>query len=100
MQIRRDFLRSLEAIIVGIFLVQTVRYLYAALYADVSSADLVQRVPDRTTIENVLGYVDPATVRTDRPRMEGERDASINATSTNASAASRVCRSVQRRSRA
>ena len=45
-QIRQDFLRTLEAGIVGLFFVQAVRFLYATLYARASSADLVQRVPN------------------------------------------------------
>ena len=32
MQIRRDFLRILEASIVGFFLIQTIRFLYAAMF--------------------------------------------------------------------
>ena len=63
MQIRRDFLRALEAAIVGVFWVQSIRFLYAALYADVSSADLVQRVADVSRIIDLPGYVDPADVR-------------------------------------
>jgi endonuclease/exonuclease/phosphatase family metal-dependent hydrolase len=65
MQIRRDFLRVLEVTIVGIFMVQSIRFLYAALFADVSSADLVQRISDRSTIQHLPGYVDPATVQTE-----------------------------------
>ncbi|HLA45512.1 MAG TPA: hypothetical protein VJZ27_18835, partial [Aggregatilineales bacterium] len=63
MQIRRDFLRALEAAIVGVFWVQSIRFLYAALYADVSSADLVQRVADVSRIIDLPGYVDPADVQ-------------------------------------
>ncbi|MFP4322367.1 MAG: endonuclease/exonuclease/phosphatase family protein [Anaerolineales bacterium] len=63
MKIRRDALRSLEALIMGIFFVQSVRYLYAALFADISSADLVRRVPDREAIAGLPGVVDPATVQ-------------------------------------
>ncbi len=63
MKIRRDLLRSLEALIMGVFFVQSVRYLYAALFADVSSADLVRRVADRDAIADLPGVVDPATVQ-------------------------------------
>lgn len=65
MQLRRDFLRSLEAAIVSVLLIQTIRYLYAALYADLSSADLIRRLSDRSAFLNWPGYVDPATVRTE-----------------------------------
>lgn len=65
MQLRRDFLRSLEAAIVGLFLVQAVRYLYAALFADVSSADLVRRLADPSRAANLPGYVEPQHVQTE-----------------------------------
>lgn len=60
---RRDLLRSLEAIIVGLFWVQSVRYLIAALYADVSSADLVQRSGGYEALSRLHDVVDPALVR-------------------------------------
>ncbi len=61
--IRQDFLRSLEAGIVGLFWVQAVRFLYATLYARASSADLVQRVPNPATLGGVPGVVELATVQ-------------------------------------
>jgi len=65
MQIRRDFLRALEAAIMGFFMVQAIRYVYAALYADVSSADLVRRLVDTTFARSQAGFVEPATVQTE-----------------------------------
>ena len=61
--IRQDFLRTLEAGAVGLFFVQAVRFTYAALYARASSADLVGRVADPTTIAGVPGVVQLATVQ-------------------------------------
>lgn len=63
MQIRRDALRTLEAFIIGLFTIQTVRFLYAALYADISSADLARRVRDTSAFENLPGYIESATVQ-------------------------------------
>ena len=65
MQIRRDFLRILEATIVGFFLIQSVRFLYTAMFARVSSADLVRRLADRSAIEGLPGVVDPTEVQTE-----------------------------------
>ncbi len=50
---------------VGLFLVQGVRYLYATLYARASSADLVDRVPDRSLLDGVPGVVESATVQSE-----------------------------------
>jgi hypothetical protein len=36
-QLRQDFLRTIEAGIVGLFFVQAVRFLYATLYARASA---------------------------------------------------------------
>lgn len=62
MQLRRDFLRSVEAGFIGLFLIQAMRFLYGTLYAHISSADLVRRVADSTTLRDLPGYVDPSTV--------------------------------------
>lgn len=61
--LRQDFLRTLEAGTVGLFLVQAVRFTYASLYARASSADLVQRVPDRTALQGMPGVVELSTVQ-------------------------------------
>jgi exonuclease III len=62
MQLRRDFLRSIEAGFIGLFLIQSMRFLYGTLYAHISSADLVRRIADPTTLRDFPGYVDPSTV--------------------------------------
>jgi endonuclease/exonuclease/phosphatase family metal-dependent hydrolase len=62
---RRDLLRSLEAGIVGLFLVQAVRFVYATLYARASSADLVGRTTSSTALLDAPGVVESATVRTE-----------------------------------
>lgn len=62
-QLRRDLLRSLEAGIVGLFLIQGVRYLYATLYARASSADLVSRVANPASLSGVPGVVELSAVR-------------------------------------
>lgn len=61
--LRQDFLRTLEAGTVGLFLVQAVRFAYASLYARASSADLVQRVPDRASLQGMPGVVELSTVQ-------------------------------------
>jgi endonuclease/exonuclease/phosphatase family metal-dependent hydrolase len=63
MQLRRNLLRSLEASIVSVLLIQSIRYLYAALFADLSSADLTRRLADRSALVNLPGYVDPTEAR-------------------------------------
>jgi len=63
MQIRRDALRTLEALVMGLFLIQSIRHLYAALYADISSADLVRRLPNSESLATIPGYIEPATVQ-------------------------------------
>ncbi len=65
MRLRNDFLRTLEAGSVGLFLIQAARFLYATLYARASSADLVRRVPDPTTLGGVPGVVALNTVQTE-----------------------------------
>ncbi|MBI5960580.1 MAG: endonuclease/exonuclease/phosphatase family protein, partial [Chloroflexi bacterium] len=62
-QIRQDFLRSLEAASVGLCLVQSVRFLYATLYARASSADLAQRVPNFESLRSVPGVVEISTIQ-------------------------------------
>lgn len=63
LQLRRDFLRSLEAGFVGLFLIQAVRFVYAGLYARANSADLVERAADRAALGGVPGVVELATVQ-------------------------------------
>lgn len=46
---------------VGLFLVQGVRFVYALFYARASSADLVGRVPDSGALSGVPGVVQPLT---------------------------------------
>ncbi len=65
MRVRSDLFRTLEAGTVGLFLVQAARFLYATLYARASSADLVGRVPDPSTLAGVPGVVELATVQTE-----------------------------------
>ncbi len=62
-KLRRDILRFIEAAVVGLTFVQSVRYLYATLYARASSADLVGRVPAGRTLEGIPGVVEMATVQ-------------------------------------
>ncbi|PJF39311.1 MAG: hypothetical protein CUN55_14725, partial [Phototrophicales bacterium] len=62
MRLRRDFLRSVEAGVIGLLLIQAIRYLYGTLYAHLNSADLVRRVADPTALVNIYGYVEPSTV--------------------------------------
>lgn len=62
MQLRRDFLRSIEAGVIGLFLIQSMRFLYGTLYAHISSADLVRRLADPSPLFDLPGYVDPSTV--------------------------------------
>jgi len=62
-QLRQDFLRTIEAGAVGLLFVQAVRFLYAAAYARVSSADLAGRVPNPAALDGVPGVVELATVQ-------------------------------------
>ncbi len=62
MRLRQAFLRSVEAGIVGLFFIQSIRYLYSTLYAHISSADLVRRLVDSTHLLNEPGYIKPQTV--------------------------------------
>lgn len=64
-RLRRDFFRTLEAGLAGLFLIQSIRFLYATLYARASSADLVGRVPDESAIDGLPGVVEMATVQTE-----------------------------------
>ncbi len=61
--LRQDFLRTIEAGIVGLFFVQAVRFLYATLYARASSADLVQRVANPAMLNGKPGVVELTTVQ-------------------------------------
>lgn len=60
--LQRDFLRALEATLVGFFFVQTIRFLYTQLYARVSSADLVGRV-DYEAVKDIPGVVEVSQVQ-------------------------------------
>lgn len=60
---RRDLLRSIEAGIVGLFLVQAVRFIYATLYAHTSSADLVERTANPGAMTDVPGVIRQAAVQ-------------------------------------
>ena len=62
MQLRRNFLRSAEAGIIGLFLIQSIRFLFGTMYAHISSADLVRRVTDDAHLVNLPGYIEPASV--------------------------------------
>lgn len=62
MRLRRDFLRSIEAAVMGLFLIQAIRYLYGTIYAHISSADLVRRVANPETLAALPGYIEPASV--------------------------------------
>lgn len=57
MGIRRDFFRTIEAGVMGWFLIQSIRFLYGTLYAHVSSADLTRRLADPTPLANLPGYI-------------------------------------------
>lgn len=48
---------------VGLLLIQAIRFVYASLYARASSADLVQRAVDRAALEGVPGVVELTTVQ-------------------------------------
>ncbi len=63
MHLRRDFLRSVEAGVIGLFLIQAIRFLYGTLYAHVSSADLVGRVANTSPLRDLPGYITPAEVQ-------------------------------------
>ncbi|MCB9435819.1 MAG: endonuclease/exonuclease/phosphatase family protein [Anaerolineales bacterium] len=63
MQLRRDLLRSVEAGIMGLFLIQSIRFLYATFYAHISSADLVRRVINNDHLLSQPGYIEPLTVQ-------------------------------------
>lgn len=62
---RRDIFRLVEAALVGLFFVQTVRFLYGTLYAHVGSANLVAQTNDPSLIAGVPGVVDMASVQTE-----------------------------------
>ncbi len=62
---RRDIFCLAEAALVGLFLVQIVRFLYGALYAHVGSANLVSLTTSPDSLVGVPGVVDPANVQTE-----------------------------------
>ena len=57
MGIRRDILRTIEAGVMGLFLIQAIRYLYGTVYSHVSSADLTRRLIDQSALVDLPGYV-------------------------------------------
>ncbi|HRE47407.1 MAG TPA: hypothetical protein PLD47_06745, partial [Aggregatilineales bacterium] len=59
---RRDLLCLLESVFVGLFFVQAVRFLYGTLYAQVSSASLVNVTANREALQGQLGVVSAANV--------------------------------------
>lgn len=65
LRLRCDILRTLEAGLVGLSLIQAARFLYAAIYARASSADLVGRVPADRALSDIPGVVELATVQTE-----------------------------------
>ena len=56
---RRDFFRLLEATLVALFFVQSVRFLYSTLYAHFNSANLVALTADSAALANQSGAVQP-----------------------------------------
>jgi endonuclease/exonuclease/phosphatase family metal-dependent hydrolase len=62
---RRDIFRIAEAALVGLFFVQTIRFLYGTLYAHIGSANLVSLTADLDSIAGMPGVIDPATVQTE-----------------------------------
>ena len=60
MGIRRDILRAIEAGIMGLFLIQAIRFLYGTVYSHVSSADLTRRLLDQSTLADLPGYIEYA----------------------------------------
>ncbi len=63
MGIRRDILRAIEAGIMGLFLIQAIRFLYGTVYSHVSSADLTRRLIDQSALVNLPGYIEYADAR-------------------------------------
>src|SRR5437868_2495778 len=60
---RRDIFRLLEAALVGLFFVQSVRFLYGTLYSHVGSANLVSLTANPSDLLGLPGVVDPAVVQ-------------------------------------
>jgi len=60
---RRDIFRLLEAAFVGLFFVQTVRFLYGTLYAHLGSANLVNVTADPNSLVGMPGVVNPADLQ-------------------------------------
>lgn len=57
MGIRRDILRSLEAGVMGLFLIQSIRFLYGTIYVHASSADLTRRLANPEAVSDLAGYI-------------------------------------------
>jgi exonuclease III len=57
MGIRRDILRSLEAGVMGLFFIQSIRFLYGTIYAHASSADLTRRLANPEAVADLPGYI-------------------------------------------
>lgn len=64
-QNRRDFIRLIEAALVGVFFVQAIRFLYSTLYAHLSSATLVTLTVDKASLAGQLGVVNVLDVQTE-----------------------------------
>src|SRR5258708_5930581 len=62
---RRDIFRLAEAALVGLFFVQSIRFLYGTLYAHIASANLVALTSDQASIAPLPGVVNPVDVRTE-----------------------------------
>lgn len=68
-QLRRDFFRTIEAGITGLFFVQAIRYGFTMLYAHASSADLEGRVLDSSALAGVPGVIEQATFQRELAAM-------------------------------
>src|SRR5258708_24424256 len=62
---RREIFRVAEAAVVGLFFVQSIRFLYGTLYAHIASANLVAFTSDPARIAPLPGVVNPVDVRTE-----------------------------------
>lgn len=61
--IRTEFLRNIEAGLVGLFFVQSVRFLYGTLYAHLGSVDQVSRTIQQPISRSVAGVVSASDVQ-------------------------------------
>src|SRR3954469_12874335 len=60
---RRDLFRLLEAALVGLFFVQSIRFLYGTLYSHVGSANLVSLTANPDAIAGLPGVIDSTIVQ-------------------------------------